>query len=84
MQMNVGFLMCHYVVFRSPQPRALLTAYWQYILSMWVIRGIDWISYTLLVEVVRIPYLIAQISTSAVLLLVKFMSAKAIFRSRAA
>jgi putative flippase GtrA len=84
MQMNVGFLMCHYIVFRSPQPRPLLRAYWQYILSMWVIRGVDWLSYTFLVEVIRIPYLVAQISTSAVLLLVKFMSAKAIFRSRAA
>jgi putative flippase GtrA len=83
MQMNVGFLMCHYVVFRSNEHRPLLTAYWQYILSMWAIRGIDWLLYTLLVEVIHIPYLVAQISTSAVLLLVKFFSAKAIFRSKA-
>jgi putative flippase GtrA len=82
MQMNVGFLMCHYVVFRSSEPRPLLRAYWQYILSMWAIRGVDWLSYTFLVEVIRIPYLVAQISTSAVLLLVKFISAKAIFRSQ--
>lgn len=83
MQMNVGFLMCHYVVFRSSQPRPLLRAYWPYILSMWAIRGVDWLSYTFLVEVIRIPYLVAQIATSAVLLLAKFISAKAIFRSKA-
>jgi putative flippase GtrA len=84
MQMNVGFLMCHYFVFRTSERRSLLNAYWQYTLSMWAIRGVDWLSYTLLVEAVKVPYLVAQISTSAVLLVVRFLSAKAIFRSKAA
>lgn len=82
MQMNVGFLMCHYFVFRTNAQRSLLTAYWQYIVSMWTIRGVDWVLYTFLVEMVRIPYMFAQISISAVLLIVKFISAKAIFGSR--
>ncbi len=82
MQMTAGFIMCHYFVFERDQRRSLLRAYLQFAGSMALIRTADWGTYTALVEWARIPYVLAQLCCTAIFLFVKFVSAKAIFRSR--
>jgi putative flippase GtrA len=79
-QMTAGFLMNHYLVFRTTEERPLLPAYGKYVLSLGAIRLLDWCSYTALVELIHIRYVIAQIGCSVFFLLVKYISAKAIFR----
>jgi putative flippase GtrA len=79
-QMSLGWLMCRTVVFRDGQNTSALGSYFQFALSMGIIRIADWLLYTTLVELVKVPYVLAQISTSAIFLFIKFLSAKAIFR----
>ena len=80
-QMTMGFVMCRTLVFSGAQNKSLLQAYLQFALSMGLIRILDWSLYTALVEFLKVPYVIAQVSTSALFLGVKFLSARAIFRS---
>ena len=82
MQMTTGFLICHYVVFKTAEHRSLLSAYGQFALSMGVIRVFDWVTYTALVEFAGVPYVLAQVSCTAFFILLKFISAQAIFRTR--
>ncbi|MBV9267341.1 MAG: GtrA family protein [Acidobacteriaceae bacterium] len=81
LQMTAGFVMCRIFVF-SEFETPILTAYIQFALSMAAIRIADWTLYTCAVEILRIPYLVAQISTSGLFLGIKFISARAIFRNR--
>ena len=82
MQMTAGFLMCHYLVFKTADRRPLWPAYTQFALSMGLIRVFDWATYTALVEFVHLPYVLAQICCTGFFILIKFVSAKAIFRPR--
>ena len=80
MQMTVGFVMCRLLVFGDDLEKPIVAAYGQFALSMALIRIADWGFYTTLVESARVPYLAAQISSIGLFLVVKFISARAIFR----
>ena len=79
LQMTMGFVMCRYLVFPEASHHSLVNAYLQFALSMGLIRIADWSLYTSLVEFAKIPYVIAQISTTLIFIGIKFFSAKAIF-----
>jgi putative flippase GtrA len=82
MQMTSGFLMCHYLVFKTAERRSLFTAYGQFAASMATIRAFDWATYSSLVMFLHVPFVLAQIACAGFFLLLKFVSAKAIFRPR--
>ncbi len=82
MQMSSGFIMCRYLVFAEGREVPLLRAYAQFIASMAAIRFADWCVYTLLVELLTIPYVIAQIATMALFIGIKFLFAKHIFTKK--
>ncbi len=82
LQMTMGFAMCRWVVFSTEPGRGLMAGYLQFALSMALIRVGDWIFYTTLVEAVKIPYVIAQIMSSGLFIVIKFLSARAIFKSK--
>jgi putative flippase GtrA len=82
MQMTSGFLMCHFLVFKTVERRSLLTAYGQFAASMGIIRVFDWATYSALVVFLHVPFVLAQIACTGFFILMKFVSAKAIFRPR--
>jgi putative flippase GtrA len=82
LQMSCGFVMCRYVVFAEGREVPLLKAYAQFVGSMALIRVADWLLYTLAVEVLAVPFVIAQVSMTAIFIVLKFISAKAIFSRR--
>ena len=82
LQMTMGFIMCRWVVFSVSPGQGLLTAYFQFAVSMALIRIADWILYTSLVEAAKIPFVVAQLSSTGLFIVIKFLSARAIFRSK--
>ena len=80
MQMTMGFIMCRVLVFPGAGKNSLVTAYVQFAVSMSLIRVVDWALYTSLVELARVPYVAAQISSTILFIGIKYFSAKAIFR----
>ena len=81
-QMTAGFFMCYYFVFTSDQKRSLWIAYGHFALSMGVIRIADWCLYTTLVEAAGVKYVYAQIASTGIFILIKFVRAKSIFKPR--
>ena len=82
LQMTMGFVMCRWVVFSIAPGQGLVTAYFQFALSMALIRIADWIFYTTLVELAKIPFVGAQFLSSGLFIVIKFLSARAIFKSK--
>lgn len=79
LQLTVGFVLCRFFVFTRGEEVPFLKAYIDFSLRIGLIRLADWSLYTVLVEVVHVPYLAAQVTNLAIFPAVKFLSVRSIF-----
>lgn len=82
LQTASGFLINHYFVFEGAERRPFMRAFLQFWGSMALVRAFDWATYTALVELARMPIVLAQITCTCIFLVVKFGFARIIFRSK--
>lgn len=83
LQFTAGFLMNHYLVFKTAGKIPFWRAYFQFAASMGIIRIFDWSAYTAATVWAHVPFVLAQICCSGVFLVIKYLSARPIFRHSA-
>lgn len=78
-QVNINYLICHYVVFNKKE-RPNLRGIGQFSIFVLVFQGLTWLAYAVMVKWVGIYYLLAQLINIAFFSVFKFIWASKIFR----
>jgi putative flippase GtrA len=84
LQMSINFFVCRIIVFESPGHERVFRLYAQFLSGNGTIRLVEWVFYTILVEVFGVYYLAVQLLSIVLFALVKFKFAESLFEGRKA
>jgi putative flippase GtrA len=82
LQMSINFFVCRILVFESTGHVPIFRLYAHFLSGNGMIRLVEWVFYTILVEVFRVYYLAVQLMSIVLFALVKFKFAESLFERR--
>jgi putative flippase GtrA len=82
MQVSVNFLMCRRFVFPTGTERPISRQYAEFLAGIGTFRLVDWAAYSIVVEFLGVPFLVAQVVNVVVFSLLKFRFSEKVFRAR--
>lgn len=82
LQMSINFFACRILVFKSTAHVSVFRQYVHFLSGIGTIRLVEWLLYTILVEMFHVYYLAVQVMSIVLFALVKFKFAESLFERR--
>jgi putative flippase GtrA len=82
LQMSINFFACRILVFEPTGHEPVLQQYTHFLSGIGIIRLVEWLFYTILVEAFHVYYLAVQLMSVVLFALAKFKFAESLFERR--